>query len=120
MYASVWRSVTDGSVGLVFVTWTGVTRTITYTLDPAIYGLPSRGVTLFRLDEQGAHQVQRLNGITQRSETLPPRTILVLAAATCPTTQTPHPGLLALPACSQHLPLILRGRGDSGDSHRTY
>jgi hypothetical protein len=108
VYSSVWRSVTDGSVGFVFANWTGVTRTVTYTLNPVEYGLPRRGATLFRLDAQGAHFVQRLSGPVQRTETLPARSILILVAATCPGPRNPYPGPFTLPAWFQHFPLLLQ------------
>ncbi len=119
VYASSWRSVTDGSVAFVFANWTGITRTISYTLTPEVYDLPPRGNVLFRLDEKGAHRLQYVDGPTSRTEVLPPRSVLILAVASCPPPAS-YPGPFSLPACSQYVPVVSRMAGDLGTFQRFY
>ncbi len=79
--SSVWRSVTDDSIGLVFTNWVTTTQTITYTFDPARYGLPDVPLGLYRLDASGGRLVTSFQGSLTRAETLPGRSLLVLMIA---------------------------------------
>jgi hypothetical protein len=82
--SSVWRSVTDDRIGLVFTNWTTATQTITYTFDPGEYGLPAGHLGLYRLDANGPHLLTSFNGPITRTETLPAHSVLVLMVAPCP------------------------------------
>ena len=82
--SSVWRSVTDDSIGLVFTNWVTTTQSITYTFDPGEYGLPDAPLGLYRLDAAGPHLITSFTGPLTRSETLSRRSLLALKIAPCP------------------------------------
>ena len=112
VFSSVWRSVKDGSVGLAFVNWTGQPREITFGFNPARYGLSDQAVRLYRLSADGPQLVRIFDAAIRVSETLPPRSALILAATTCPPPQATggqsYPGPSSLPACRVFTPLMVR------------
>lgn len=115
VFASVWRSVKDGSLGLAFVNWTAQPRHITFDFSPAHYDLSDQSVRLYRLTGDCPQLLRIFDGAIHVSETLPPRSTLILAATTCPPPQMAngqsYPGPFSLPACRIFAPLVVKKGG---------
>lgn len=75
--SSVWRS-SDGAIGLVFTNWTDQSQSIQYEFRLADYELPPGSYVLSTLDATGTTPIASVQGDFSRSETLPPKSVLVL------------------------------------------